>query len=88
MASSNYMNVTLQVWNGHKYSILLRQDCSLADFITAIKRTDLHMEDYIFFGRGQKLNLASEVEFHSQKKLFADTFLQVIPKMMCGSDTL
>jgi hypothetical protein len=88
MALSNYMNITLQIWDGYKHSILLRQDFTLTDFIIAVNKSGINVEDYKFIARGNKLNLDDEVKFASQKELFADTYIQVTPKIMNGSNVL
>jgi hypothetical protein len=74
------MNITLQIWNGPKYSILLRQDFQLADLINAVHRTDIKIEDYIFVACGKKINLEDEVEFNQQKRLFFNTYVVLSPK--------
>jgi len=90
MALSNYMNITFQIWNGPKHSILLRQDFTMTDFIMAVNNSGICVEDYIFIARGKKLNLEDEVEFNSQNGLFADTYIQVTakPKVMNGFNVL
>jgi hypothetical protein len=80
MASPTQMNITLQIWNGYKYSILLRQDFQLADFITAVEKTDIKIDDYIFITCGKKLNLEDEVEFNRQKRLFTNTYVVLSSK--------
>jgi len=88
MALSNYINITFQIWDGPKHSILLRQDFTLTDFIIATNKTGISVEDYIFIARGKKLNLDDEIKFASQKGLFADTYIQVTPKMTNDSNVL
>jgi hypothetical protein len=82
MALATHMNVTLQIWNGPKYSLLLRQDFKLTDFIMATNNAGICVEDYIFIARGKKVDINDENEFHSQKRLFGDTFIHATPKMV------
>ncbi len=82
MALATQMNITLQIWNGPKYSLLLRQDFKLTDFIIATNNAGICVENYIFIARGKKVDIKDENEFHSQKRLFADTFIHATPKMV------
>jgi hypothetical protein len=82
MALASQMNVTLQTWNGPKYSLLLREDFKLTDFIMATNNAGICVEDYIFIARGKKVDINDENEFHSQKRLFVDTFIHATPKMV------
>lgn len=82
VVSYNNMNITLQVHDGYKYSILLQQDFTRTDFITAVKKANIKVEDYIFFARGKKLNLEDEIEFNSQKPLFTNTYIILSLKTM------
>lgn len=86
MTSSTQMNITLQIWNSYKYSVLLRQDFQLADFITAVDKAGIKIDDYIFIACGKKLNLKDEVEFNRQKRLLANTYVVLSPKTTTAGD--
>jgi len=82
------MNITLQLFNDHKYSVLLQQDFKLADFLEKVNKAGICVNDYIFIARGNQLKLDDEVVFDSQKHLFVNTYIQVSPKQMYGSNVL
>lgn len=88
MTSCYYMNITLQISNGYKYSFLLRNDFTLNDFIIATNSNGICIKDYLFYAHGKQLNLEDEIMFNSQKRLFSDTFIQATPKLRNDSNVL
>lgn len=81
MTPNYYMNITIQMRNGYKYSFILRNDFTMADFIVAVNSSGINVEDYIFYAHGKKLNLEDKVIFDSQKRLLSDTFIQATSKV-------
>lgn len=75
------MNITFQMWDGRKCSILWRQDQQLADFILALRRKGINVDDYVFIACGKKLNLIDPEEFNSQKRLLDSTYIILSPKL-------
>lgn len=74
------MNITFQIWDGRKCSILWQHDQQLADFILALARRGINVDDYIFFACGEQLNLTDSKAFNSQKQLLDSTYIILSPK--------
>lgn len=88
MESNRRMNLTFQMWNGHRYSVLLRQDFKLDDFVIAVNRAGISVPDHLFFISGKALNLEDELQFSLQKPSLFFTYIAVTPRETINSNTL